>query len=374
MKTSFASRVLPTRFVLSRKSGNNTLDIPLSDYSEKPKLNIASPASTPSGRAEAQDRRDQIISAKLARFAQVPASAIFELEPNWSYGGLSEEAASAALAKHGPNISMAERRLAAFTMWWMAVMNPFNILLTTLACVSIATKDGATFGVMMAMVVASTGLRYWQELKSMTQAIKLIKTVTTRVRIIRSRSLSSEEVEIDQKQVVPGDVLAVASGDVFPGDCVLISSEALTVTQASLTGELIPIEKTVRLVAAPQQEVFNLLDNENVCLAGTSVSTGNGRAIVVSTGSETYMASIAKELSKRRPQNAMQIGIKKVSYVLLGFLAVMAPIVFIIQGAVSHHWKGAIMFSIAVAVGLTPEMLPMIVVCLHPIICLVFQD
>ena len=173
----------------------------------------------------------------------------------------------------------------------------------------------------------------------MTQAIKLIKSVSTRVRVVRTRSLLSEQVEIDQKEVVPGDVLAVASkppffpsgwsltdakqgGDVFPGDCVLISSEALTVTQASLTGELIPVEKTVRLVAAPQQHVFDLLDNQNVCLAGTSVSTGNGRAIVISTGSDTYMASIAKLLEKKRPHNATQIGIRKVSYVLLGFLSV----------------------------------------------------
>lgn len=83
-----------------------------------------------------------------------------------------------------------------------------------------------------------------------------------------------------------------------------------------------PVEKTVRLVAAPQHHVFNLLDNENVCLAGTSVSTGNGRAIVISTGSHTYMASIAKHLQKKRPLNATQIGIRKVSFVLLGFLSV----------------------------------------------------
>lgn len=145
-----------------------------------------------------------------------------------------------------------------------------------------------------------------------------------------------------------------------------------------------PIDKTVRLVAASESEPFHLLNNDNVCLAGTSASAGNGRAVVILTGEHTYMAGIAEELNRKRPENAVQMGIRKVSYVLLGFmivsgpdpffsrcrrqiiLQVMAPMVFIVQGAVSHDWKGAIMFAIAIAVGITPEMLPMIVVRLSP--------
>lgn len=102
----------------------------------------------------------------------------------------------------------------------------------------------------------------------------------------------------------------------------MISSEALTVAQASLTGELMPVEKTVRLTAPLQSDAFHLLNNDNVCLAGTSVSAGNGRAVVISTGKDTYMAGIAEELNKKRPENAIQIGIKKVSYVLMGFMFV----------------------------------------------------
>ncbi|KAI5981718.1 Mg-transporting ATPase [Pisolithus albus] len=214
---------------------------------------------------------------------------------------------------------------------------------------------------MMAMVVASTGLRYWQEMKSMVQALKLVRSIVTRVRVVRRVSGISQELEIDQKLIVPGDVIAVASGDVFPGDCILISSEALAITQASLTGELMPIDKTIRLIPAAESETFHLLNNDNVCLSGTSASAGNGRAIVISTGKDTYMAGIAEELNRKRPENAIQVGIRKVSYVLMAFMAVMAPIVFIVQGAVSHNWKGAIMFAIAIAVGITPEMLPMIV-------------
>lgn len=144
-----------------------------------------------------------------------------------------------------------------------------------------------------------------------------------------------------------------------------------------------PIDKVVRVTAVDESEPFHLLDNHNVCLAGTSVAAGNGRALVVSTGKDTYMAAIAEELNRKRPENAIQAGIRKVSYVLLGFMGVspnpvlfssqlmptfncvmqvMAPAVFIVQGAVSKDWKGAVMFAIAIAVGITPEMLPMIVV------------
>ncbi|KAG0700830.1 Mg-transporting ATPase [Suillus ampliporus] len=313
--------------------------------------------SKPVGREE----QEQLICIKLSRFAQVSVSAIFVLEPGWSPGGLSDEQASLMLKTHGPNIPVAERPLAALKMLWGAIVNPFNILLTILAVVSAATQQIPTFVVMMAMRQSDIRPRYWQEMKSMIQAVNLIKSVTTNTRVLRSRSSGSEELEIDQRHVVPGDIVAVTSGDVFPGDCVLILAEAITITQASLTGEVMPIDKTVRLAAARPGERLDLLQNDNVCLAGTSVVTGNGHALVVSTGKDTYMASIASELSKRRPENATQIGIKKVSYVLMGFMAVMAPIVFIVQGAVSKDWKGAVMFAIAVAVGITPEMLPMIV-------------
>jgi magnesium-transporting ATPase (P-type) len=115
--------------------------------------------------------------------------------------------------------------------------------------------------------------------------------------------------------------VTVSGGDVFPGDCVVFLAEALTVTQASLTGELMPVEKMPRLDLPPAQFDFEILDNPNVCLAGTSVATGSGQALIISTGSETYIASIAKDLAKKRPLNSFQIGIRNVSYILMAFMA-----------------------------------------------------
>ncbi|KAG9315865.1 Mg-transporting ATPase [Chiua virens] len=305
--------------------------------------------------------KDAEITAKLARLARVPVLQVFDLEPTWSPDGLSEETTAEILRVHGFNTPVNERPLAALAILWTAIWNPFNILLTILAVINIATNSVPTFVVMIAMVVASTGLRYWQEIRSMVQALKLVKSIVTRVRVIRRVDSVPQEIEIDLRHVVPGDIVAVASGDVFPGDCIVISAESLTVTQASLTGEILPIDKFVRVTAADASEPFHLLDNLNICLAGTSVAAGNGRVVVVSTGKDTYMAAIAEELNKKRPENAIQTGIRKVSYVLLAFMAVMAPAVFIVQGAVSKDWKGAVMFAIAIAVGITPEMLPMIV-------------
>ena len=120
-------------------------------------------------------------------------------------------------------------------------------------------------------------------------------------------------------------------GDVFPGDCVVFSSEALTVTQASLTGELIPVEKRPRLDLPSPEFKFDMLDNENICLAGTSVATGSGCAMVILTGSDTYMASIATHLAHSRPLNAMQLGVRRVSYILLVFMLVSPLLHFAVK-------------------------------------------
>lgn len=123
----------------------------------------------------------------------------------------------------------------------------------------------------------------------------------------------------------------------FPGDCVVVSAEALTITQASLTGEALPVEKVARLTTLDETQPFHLLENHNVCLAGTSVAAGNGRAVVVSTGKDTYMAAIAEELNKKRPENTIQMGIRKVSYVLLAFMAVGAIILFPFQLLIDYR-------------------------------------
>lgn len=154
----------------------------------------------------------------------------------------------------------------------------------------------------------------------------------------------------------------------FPGDVVVLFSNSLLVSQSALTGEVLPVEKSPYSEFSPFKisSASDLISAPNVCLAGTSVLSGSGRALVVSTGDDTYLASIAEVLRARRPRNAFQNGIRKVSYLLLSFMAVMTIVVLVIKGTTSKDWRGAFLFCIAVAVGLTPELLPMIVVSLIP--------
>ncbi|KAG6377002.1 Mg-transporting ATPase [Boletus reticuloceps] len=301
------------------------------------------------------------ITAKLARLARVPVSDVFELEPTWSPDGFSEETAAQILDVYGLNIPVNERPLAALSLLWIALWNPFNVLLTILAIINAATDSLPTFIVMMTMVVASTSLRYWQEMKSMVQALKLVRSIVTRVRVIRRVNSVPQEIEVDLRHIVPGDVVAVASGDVFPGDCVVSLQRPWPLRRRRSR------ERCCRSTRPSVLLPWTSLSNSISWIIGMSawlarrLQPETVAVVVVCTGKDTYMAAIAEELNRKRPENAIQLGIRKVSYVLLAFMAVMAPAVFIVQGAVSKDWKGAVMFAIAIAVGITPEMLPMIV-------------
>ena len=223
------------------------------------------------------------------------------------------------------------------------------------------------------------------------KASKLISMVTSTVRVLRHSSTVIQagkdveeeyEVEIERGEVVPGDVIVVASkslisyfrrhnvsypssgGDMFPGDAVVLFSNSLLVSQSALTGEILPVEKSTYSASSPCKisSASDLLSSPNICLAGTSVISGSGRVLVVTTGDNTYLASIAEVLRATRPRNAFQNGIRQVSYLLLSFMAVMTVVVLIIKGTLSKDWRNAFFFCVSVAVGLTPEMLPMIVV------------
>jgi P-type Mg2+ transporter len=152
----------------------------------------------------------------------------------------------------------------------------------------------------------------------------------------------------------------------FPGDVIVLFSNSLLVSQSALTGEVLPVEKSPYSDLSPSKisSSSDLLSSSNICLAGTSVIAGSGRALVVATGDNTYLASIAEVLRARRPRNAFQNGIRQVSYLLLAFMVIMTIVVLVIKGTTTKDWRGAFLFCIAVAVGLTPELLPMIVVSL----------
>jgi len=275
-----------------------------------------------------------------------------------SSNGLTAAEASARLEQYGPNEVARERRHEWLHRLWVAVRNPLVILLTVLATLSYLTDDFAGGTVMMGMVVLGVALRLVQETRAGNAAAKLkamIKVTATALR-------DGQPKEIPISQLVPGDVVKLSAGDMIPGDVRLISAKDLFIIQATLTGESLPVEKTD--ACDPRLNVSSI-EHTNICFLGTSVESGAATAVVVATGAQTYFGKMASSLAGQPPDTAFDKGVKRFVWLMLTFMLVMVPMVFLINGLLKHNWKDAFFFALAVAVGLTPEMLPMIVsVCL----------
>jgi Mg2+-importing ATPase len=280
-----------------------------------------------------------------------------------SPAGLSEEEAATRLEKYGPNEVAQEKQHGWLRRLWIASRNPLVILLTILAIITFATAGGASDyidgSLMAAMVLLALMLRLIQETKADNAAAKLkamIKVTATALR-------DGEPKEIPLKELVPGDVVILSAGDMIPGDVRLLSAKDLFVIQATLTGESLPVEKSDARDSRPN---LSVIEHSNLCFLGTSVESGSATAVVVATGAQTYFGKMASSLAGQQVETAFDRGVKKFTWLMIWFMAVMSPMVFFINGLTKHSWgKDTFLFALAVAVGLTPEMLPMIVsVCL----------
>ncbi len=213
-----------------------------------------------------------------------------------------------------------------------------------------------TVTVIGAMILVSSLLSFFQEYRSNRAAEKLKSMVTTTTAVLRK---GKEREEIVMKQIVPGDIVYLAAGDMIPADCRVVESIDLFIGESMLTGESLPVEK--RPFAITDSDNIPPIELGNLCFMGTNVVSGSAKVIVVATGSDTYFGSIGKSIVGASPETSFDIGINKVSVLLIRFMLVMVPIIFLINGLIKGDWLEALLFSIAVAVGLTPEMLPVIV-------------
>jgi len=236
--------------------------------------------------------------------------------------------------------------------------NPLVILLATLSAISFATGDARAGTVMAMMVVLSAGLRFLQEARADAAAAKLKAMIHVTATVVRD----GQAREIPLRDLVPGDIVQLSAGDMIPGDVRVLTSKDLFVTQGSLTGESLPVEKfhdpDTKTAGSPTEL-------KNICFMGTSVQSGTATAVVVTTGVQTYLGSMASSITEERAPTSFDVGLNRFTWLMIQLMAVMVPLVFLINGFTKHDWKGAFFFAMAVAVGLTPEMLPMIVsVCL----------
>ncbi|MER5887030.1 magnesium-translocating P-type ATPase [Streptomyces sp. NPDC001941] len=279
--------------------------------------------------------------------------------------GLTVQEAAHRLEVHGRNVVAEERAPRWYAQLAKAFWNPFILVLAGLAAVMF-WQDPADPGVLIlsAMVVISALLRFWQEYRSgrAADALKELVTTTTAVRRRAGRGARTTTVEVPMDQVVPGDIVRLAAGDIVPADLRLLTGKDLMVSQAALSGESLPVAKAdLRGEDDGRSAAVDPVDADNLCLMGTSVTSGTATGVVVATGARTYFGSMAGSLVGERPRTNFDTGVRKVSFLLIRFMLVMVPVVFVINGLTKGDWDEALLFAIAVAVGLTPEMLPMVV-------------
>ena len=291
--------------------------------------------------------------------------------------GLSAAQADLIRERVGLNQIEQEKPLPWWLHLWHCYRTPFDLLLTFLAAISFVTEDMKATIVIGSMVVISVAIRFLQERKSSSAADKLKAMVSNKVTVIR-RDLAEDAMEdarryfdiqlhpkparreeIPMTDLVPGEVVVLSAGDMIPGDCRILAAKDLFVSQAAMTGESLPVEK---FAIQRDHLATNPLELENIAFMGTNVVSGSATAIVVTTGARTYFGALAQRVTATdRAPTQFQAGVNKVAWLLIRFMVVMVPLVLLINGFTKGDWTEAFLFAMSVAVGLTPEMLPMIV-------------
>jgi Mg2+-importing ATPase len=294
--------------------------------------------------------------ALLEIASQTPEAVLAKLSS--CEGGLDSAKVEEVRARVGPNEAVRERRLGFLGEIFERFKNPLVLQLLVIAVVSYLMDDVRAATVVGAMIVLSVFLSYIQEMRSSKAAEKLramIKTTCTAVR-------AGKEADVPMRDLVPGDVLVLAAGSIIPADLRLLTSKDFYVSQSALTGEAMPVEKHARPCDSAGKAA---LDLPNAAFQGSTVLSGTARAVVVTTGENTYFGAISEKLAGQRVQTSFDKGINAFTWLMIRFMVVMVSAVFLIIGLTKHEgehpWSEALVFALSVAVGLTPEMLPMIV-------------
>jgi Mg2+-importing ATPase len=326
----------------------------------------------------ARDEAPDAINQHLIKCANLTDTELYQ-EFGAAAHGLTAQQVIKKRHKYGLNQIEEHHGLSWYKHLWLCYKNPFNLLLTVLDVFFIVTDDVRGTVVITLMIFISTVLRFVQERRSNKAADKLKAMVSTTATVLRinadaaatiaaseqeiNNGISSKQinrVELPIRELVPGDIVLLSAGDLIPADIRILTAKDLFVSQSALTGESLPVEK---FIALRQPEITQALDADNIGFMGTNVISGSATAIILATGKNTIFGALAHRVIKSDDSRttSFQIGINKVSWLLIYFMLVMSPIVFILNGITKHDWMSAAMFAMSIAVGLTPEMLPMII-------------
>ena len=312
--------------------------------------------TTPAGLSQAKKEASESVTDHEKRLLEVCCkqldNALFFMKSR-EEGLLSKEVEDLR-EEWGPN-DLGQKKKHGFIMEiLMRCKNPLVIQLLVIASISLATGDAASAIIVGLMVVISVGLSYYQESKSGKAVEKLNAMVQTNCHVIREGG----EVEIPMSEIVPGDVVVLQAGSIIPADLRLISAKDFFVSQSSLTGESMPVEKHAETPSEPSKAVIEM---PNAVFQGSNVVSGTAKAVVVNTGLRTHFGSISEKLGSAPVLTSFDRGIAGFTWLMIRFMLVMVSVVFLIIGITKHDWSGALMFGLAVSLGMTPEMLPMMV-------------
>ncbi|MGL5379633.1 magnesium-translocating P-type ATPase [Clostridium sp.] len=309
-------------------------------------------------------RREEVINSKLLRIAKLDVDSLVK-KMGVSYQGLDYEKIIEMRESYGANTITTREKESTFKKLVKAFINPFTIVLLFLAVISFFTdvimadsleKNPTSVIIIITMVSISGVLKFIQELKSNNAAEKLNALVETTTSVNRNGICN---LEIPLSEVVCGDIVNLSAGDMVPADLRIIKAKDLFISESSLTGESNPIEKFVELKEI--EEYNSALECNNIAFMGSNVISGSAKGIVVSTGDETIFGAMSQSIVEEKSISSFEKGVNSVSWLLITFMSIMVPVVFFINGITKGDWVQALLFSISIAVGLTPEMLPMIV-------------
>ena len=333
---------------------------------------------------EVQDRtlRERSISAQLLEWSRMDLHELFS-SLDVTEQGLSTETAERRLEQVGHNEVAHEQTVRWYVMLLKNFYNPFIVLLCGLALASYFLENIQAVAVLALMITVSVLMRFLQEYRSSKAADQLKSLVQTTATVTRSdgATVDSDDAakgmattkrgarrEIPLRDLVPGDIVHLSAGDMVPADVRLISAKDLFISQSILTGESLPVEKYDTLHGVVEKHarvltsaIASALDLPNIAFMGTNVISGTATALALTTGSRTYFGWMARSVTGYRAKTSFDVGVNSVSWLLVRFALVMMPLVLLLNGFAKGEWMSALLFALSVGVGLTPEMLPMIV-------------
>ena len=308
--------------------------------------------------ADHKIEKKRAVEQQLAEIAKITDEELFQ-RLKTDAEGLNQVEAADRLEEYGRNIIDTGNDNNLLKRIWGAIINPFNIVLLIVAGVTLVTDviistepSWATFLMLIFVVIVSAVISFVQEEKSNSAAQKLQNMITNKIDVIRNGS----SMEISIEEVVPGDIVKLASGDMLPGDVRFIETKDLFTDQSQLTGESQPVEK----FAGPDPEGSEITELDNIGFMGSNIVSGSAKAVILTTGNQTYIGSMAKSLNTYQDKSSFDRNIDSISSLLIKFMVVMVPVIFIANFITKGNWLDSLMFGITIAVGLMPEMLPVI--------------